>query len=191
MSSSLLNRLRDQDADAWRRLVELYYPLVRDWCLRARLQAEDAADVAQEVFRALAGNVMRFEREGGKNSFRGWLWGITHNQLIAHWRRRQRQPTGVGGTEAQRRIAAVAEPQFEEPSTAEAADDKQGLLRRAVELLRSEVSAPTWQAFWRTTVEGQAPAAVAADLGLTVNAVYLAKARLLRRLREEFGELIE
>src|SRR3954471_13063205 len=69
VSSSLLERLQMQDAEAWRRLVHLYYPLVCGWGRRAGLQAEDAADVAQEVFRALAGNVVRFQRAGGKNSF--------------------------------------------------------------------------------------------------------------------------
>src|SRR5438874_478715 len=68
VSSSLLQRLSVHDADAWRRLVRLYFPLVRGWCLRARLREEDAADVTQEVFRSLAGNVGRFRSEGGKNS---------------------------------------------------------------------------------------------------------------------------
>src|SRR5687768_13220345 len=78
VSSSLLAGLFAQDPEAWGRLVRLYYPLVRNWCLRARLQADDAADVAQEVFRALAGNVGRFERK---------------EQVI-----------GAGGTDAQRRF---------------------------------------------------------------------------------------
>lgn len=191
MSSSLLQRLTLNDADAWRRLVRLYYPLVRGWCLRARLREEDVADVTQEVFRSLAGSVGRFRREGGKNSFRGWLHGITHKHLLAHWRRRRQQPEGAGGSEAQERLALVPELSLEEPSVAEKADDRSRLLGRAVAFLRSEVEERTFQAFWRTAVEGHTPADVAADLGLSVNAVYLAKTRLLRRLREEFGELLE
>jgi RNA polymerase sigma-70 factor (ECF subfamily) len=188
-SSSLLERVRAQEPEAWRRLVRLYYPLVRGWCERAGLQAEDAADVAQEVFRALAGNVGRFRRDGGQNSFRGWLWGITRRQLLAHRRRRQAQPTAAGGTDAQRRLAELPEP--EERSEADIPGEYRALLRRALDLLRSGVEERTWQAFWRAAVEGQAPADVAADLGMSVNSVYLAKARLLRRLREEFGDLLD
>src|SRR5437868_410636 len=97
VSSTLLARLCGQDAEAWKRLVRLYYPLIRGWCERAGLQAADAADVSQEVFRALAGNITRFRPEGGRNSFRGWLYGITQRQLLAHRRRQQAQPAGVGG----------------------------------------------------------------------------------------------
>jgi RNA polymerase sigma-70 factor (ECF subfamily) len=189
VSSSLLDRLRLQDPEAWRRLVRLYYPVVRGWGERAGLQAEDAADVAQEVFRALAGNVDRFRRDGGKNSFRGWLWGITQRQILAHRRRRQGRPVAAGGTEANRLLAEV--PEADEPSSAAPPDDRHAVLRRALDLLRAEVEERTWQAFWRATVEGQAPADIAAALGMSVNSVYLAKARLLRRLREEFGDLLD
>jgi RNA polymerase sigma-70 factor (ECF subfamily) len=193
MSSSLLKRLRDQDADAWRRLVRLYYPLVRGWCQRSGLQAEDAADVAQEVFRALAGNVDRFEREGGQNSFRGWLHGITRRQLLAHWRRRKAGTAAAGGSEAQQWFADLPAATDDELSSVCAVfdDDRNGVLRRALQLLREGVAENTWQAFWRTTVDGHAPADVAADLGISVNAVYVAKARLLARLREDFGDLLD
>lgn len=190
MSSSLLQRLRDRDPDAWRRLVRLYYPLVRHWCLRAGLRTEDAADVAQEVFRALAGNVVRFDRDGGKNSFRGWLHGITRRQILAHRRHQNRQPEAAGGTDALRGLAQVPEAVVEEPSAAEDASERTGLLRRALAMLRHEVEERTFQAFWRAAVEGHTPADIAADLGMTVNSVYLAKARLLRRLRAEFGDLL-
>src|SRR5262245_3082593 len=84
VSTTLLERLQAQDPEAWRWVVRLCYPLVRGWCQRAGLQSADATDVAQEVFRALTVNVCRFRREGGKNSFRGWLWGITCKQLLGH-----------------------------------------------------------------------------------------------------------
>lgn len=189
-SSSLLERLKGQDPDAWRRLVRLYYPLVRSWCRRSGLQAEDAADVTQEVFRALAGNLAQFRRDAGRNSFRGWLWGITRRQLLCHWRRQHDQPAGIGGTAAQQRFAALPEPEEAALSTAEEVSERTGLLQRALGLLRAEVADQTWQAFWRVVIEGHAPADIAADLGMSVNAVYLAKARLLRRLREEFGDLL-
>ncbi len=189
VSSSLLERLQAQDVQAWQRLVHLYYPLVRRWGLRAGLQDEDAADLAQEVFRAVAGNVTRFRRGAGEHSFRGWLWGITRKQLLAHGRRRRRQPVGAGGSTAQQHLAEAPEPQ--DFSAAEQESDRVQLLRRAVALLREKVEEHTWQAFWRVVVEGQAPAEVAADLGISVALVYVAKGRLLARLREEFGDLLE
>ena len=191
MSSSLLVRLTARDAEAWQRVVRLFYPLVRGWCLRAGLAEHDAADVAQEVFRALSGNIERFRREGGQNSFRGWLWGITKNQVRNYRRARQAAVAGVGGTEAQRRLAEVCAPGDSSASDADPTpDERQQVLRRALAMLRRDVEERTWQAFWRAVVEGHAPADIAADLGMTANAVYLIKARLLRRLRDEFGELL-
>lgn len=194
MSSSLLDRLVERDPDAWKRIVRLCYPLVRSWCRRGGLQAEDSADVAQEVFRVLAMSISRFSSEGGQNSFRGWLYGITQRQLLAYWRRQRKEPTGAGGSEALEWFAGLSEA----ASVADASvasrlepDDRHELLRRALALLQQGVAEHTWQAFWRTAVEGQAAADVAADLGISVNAVYVAKARLLARLREEFGPFIE
>jgi RNA polymerase sigma-70 factor (ECF subfamily) len=193
MSSSLLDRLVERDAEAWKRVVRLFYPLVRGWCQRGGLGPEDAADVAQEVFRALAGNVVRFRRAGGENSFRGWLYGITQRQLLAHWRRQKEQPAGAGGSEAQQWFAGLPEEGSEVTgfSSVVAIDERQAVLRRALQMLRKGVNDKTWQAFWRAAVEGHAPADIAADLGMSVNAVYLAKARMLTRLRQEFGDLIE
>jgi RNA polymerase sigma-70 factor (ECF subfamily) len=192
MSSSLLDRLIEHDSEAWKRIVRLYYPMVRGWCQRGGLQAEDAADVAQEVFRALAGGVGRFRREGGQNAFRGWLYGITQRQLLAHWRRQKSEPTGVGGSEVLEWFAGVPEgaSAVDGGSSLAAPAERHELLRRAVALLKEGVAERTWQAFWRAAVEGHAPADIAADLGMSVNAVYVAKARLLARLREEFGGLI-
>jgi RNA polymerase sigma-70 factor (ECF subfamily) len=189
MSSSLLARLQLREPEAWQRLVRLYYPLVRQWCRRSGLQAADAADVAQEVFRALAGGVERFERDEGRNSFRGWLCGITKRQLLAYYRRNKGRPAASGGTEAQLRLAET--PEEELSSVADAPGERAGVLRRALALVRGDVEEHTWQAFWRSAVEGQSPAVIAADLGVSVNTVYLAKARLLRRLREEFGDLFD
>jgi RNA polymerase sigma-70 factor, ECF subfamily len=190
VSSSLLERIKLRQPDAWSRIVQLYYPLVRDWCQRAGLQAEDAAEVAQEVFRALAGNVDRFNRDGGSNTFRGWLRGITKRQLLAFWRHQKEQPIAAGGTTAQLRFAQIAAADVEEPSTADMASERMDLVRRALALVKADVEEHNWQAFWRVVVDGHAPADVAADLGISVNTVYLAKGRLLRRLREEFGGLL-
>jgi RNA polymerase sigma-70 factor, ECF subfamily len=191
LSTSVLERLKAEDPEAWNRVVHLYGPLVRKWCAGFGLQPQDAADVIQETFRALAGSIGRFEREGGKNSFRGWLWGITRKQ-VANFRRRQKAwPAGTGGTEAQKQLAQLPEECEDGESAVRPADERTLLLRRALGLLKADVEPRTWQAFWRVVVEGQAPQQVAEDLGLTTNAIYLLKARLLRRLRDEFGHLLD
>jgi RNA polymerase sigma-70 factor (ECF subfamily) len=188
-STSLLARVRVQDQAAWERLVTLYSPLVFRWCQRAGLQPVDAADVGQEVFAAVARNIQNFRHDRPGDTFRGWLFTITRNKL------RDRLPlppggAGAGGSDAQRQLAQV--PAEESGESEEDADDERKLLyRRAVDLISGEFEPRTWQAFWRVAVDGQRPEDVAGDLRMTVNAVYLAKSRVLRRLREEFALLID
>jgi RNA polymerase sigma-70 factor (ECF subfamily) len=183
-SLSLLERVRANDAEAWRRLVHVYSPLVYHWGKKAGLTGEDAADLLQEVFGAVAAGLGGFRRPGG--SFRGWLWGITRNKLADHYRRRAGRPEAAGGSDAHARLREVPE---QEPADDDVAGDQ--VVRRALELLRGDFEDHTWQAFWRTTVEEQDAARVAADLGMTVNGVYQAKSRVLRRLREELRELVD
>src|SRR5262245_48333359 len=124
VTSTLLARIRLQDEEAWRRLVQLFHPLVIGWCRRAGVQDQDAADVAQEVFRAVATDPGRFRRDNGRNSFRGWLHGITQRQLLAHWRRQRKQPRATGGSAAQERLGECAAPQDEAPSVVETANER-------------------------------------------------------------------
>lgn len=181
-SSSLLARLRGQDKDAWNRLVELYGPLVYTWCRQRGLHAEDAADVVQEVFRAVAASVKDFKPEG---SFRGWLWTITRNRMLDFFRRRQRQPSAIGGTDAQQRWAEIPESLDESDQGADAAGS---LVRRALAMIRPDFSEASWQAFVRVVMEDQLPEDVARDLAISPNAVYIAKSRIMRRLRDELAE---
>jgi RNA polymerase sigma-70 factor, ECF subfamily len=168
--------------------AHLFGPVVADWCRRAGLHEQDAADVQQEVFAAVARGVAQFHRDRPGDSFRGWLWGITQNKLRDYWRRRADQPRAAGGSDAQERLAQIA---FDESgkSSASAGRQRHGQFRRALECLRAEFEDRTWQAFWRVTVDGEAVADVAAQLKMTASAVYVAKSRVLRRLRDEFGDL--
>ena len=189
VAPSLLLRLRTQDGEAWQRLTVLFGPLVYSWCRREGLQPEDAADVQQEVFRAVARSIQQFQRARQGDTFRGWLWTITRNKLHDFWRQRQAQPAATGGTTAQRQMHEVAEAESVE-SACEAGLNGE-LLGRAIELIRVEFQERTWQAFWRVTVEEHNPADVAAQLGMSTGAVYIAKTRVLRRLREELGEVLD
>jgi RNA polymerase sigma-70 factor (ECF subfamily) len=190
VAASLLERLRTGEAGAWERLAGLYGATVYVWCRRAGVPEADAPDVSQEVFAAVARHIADFRRERPGDSFRGWLWTITRNKVRDHRRRHADQARAAGGTTAQEvmnQVAEAAAPESETEPEARSGD----LYRRALELIRSEFEERTWRAFLMVTVEGRLPADVAGELGTTPGAVYIAKSRVLKRLREEFGDVIE
>lgn len=187
---SLLDGARARDAAAWERLVSLYAPLVLFWCRGWGLKGDDAADVFQEVFQAVAVHIGGFRRERPGDTFRGWLRTITRNKVNDHFRRREHEPAGVGGSEARALLLQVpGSVPTEEPPVTEAMESE--LLHRALELIRAEFEPRTWQAFWQTAVEGRAAADVAADLSMSAGAVRVAKSRVLHRLRSDLGELLD
>lgn len=188
-SHTLLERVQQHDPEAWRRFAALYGPIVYRWGLRYGLQPHDAADVTQETFQAVAQYIQRFERRTLGNSLRGWLWAITRNKIRDHFRRRQKQPAAIGGSEAHDQLKQSPGPQEEVDESAEAVAAE--LSNRAMRLIQSEFEATTWQAFWATTVDGRYVADVATALGVTPAAVYKAKSRVLLRLRQELDGLLD
>jgi RNA polymerase sigma-70 factor, ECF subfamily len=188
-SLTLLARVRAHDEDAWGRLVSLYGPLVYGWCLRAGLQAADAADVGQEVFAAVARNIASFRRDQPGDSFRGWLYVITRSKISDNFAKRN--AAAEGGSDAQRRLENVTIDDAPGSDDASSPEDIRLLHRRAIELVRGEFEPRTWQAVWRVAAQGERPADVARELGMSVNAVYLAKSHVKKRLREEFDALID
>jgi RNA polymerase sigma-70 factor, ECF subfamily len=187
-SPSLLGRVRANEPAAWNRLVGLYAPLVWHWCRSCGLQDQDQADIFQEVFHAVAQHMDQFH-QSAQGTFRGWLRTITRNKIADLFRRSQRDPRGTGGSEAQRWLNQLPGPDlFHEDSQAERAAEKR-LIHRAMEMIRSEFTERSWQAFWRTTVDETAAVDVALDLGMSPGAVRVAKCRVLQRLREALGDL--
>jgi RNA polymerase sigma-70 factor, ECF subfamily len=186
-SVTLLRRVRERDQGAWDRLVRLYGPVVQRWCRKASLQESDAADVAQEVFLTVARRLDEFRREGPADSFRGWLYTITFHKVGDHLRRKERAGAPEGGTDARLRLEGMPERLPPE----EADEDDSGVVHRALELIRPEFGDRAWQMFWRATAGGEATQAIADDLGVTPDAVRMAKARVLRRCREELAGLAE
>jgi RNA polymerase sigma-70 factor (ECF subfamily) len=186
-ATSLLQRLRAREPAAWERLCRLYGPLVYRWCRSSGLQDTDAADVVQEVFRAVTVSLDRFHHEAPTDSFRGWLWGITRNKLHDHFRARAVNPAGVGGSDAQQQLLQV--PEVPPDSTADALKPDAVLVQRALSLIQIEFEERTCRAFWRAAVDGQATTDIARELGMTPRAVRQAKYRVLRRLRQELGEV--
>lgn len=187
-STSLIRRLQRQDSEAWERLVELYGPLVFHWCKSGDLSREDRADVFQEVFRAVARGIGNFTSEKRGSTFRGWLLVITQNKIRDH-HRRKKSALAEGGTEAYRRLMALADPDADESFIdSSGTSPTQDLIRRALDYVRGQVSEQTWSAFWRSAIDGQASSDVADELGISSGAVRKAKARVLTKLRCELGD---
>jgi RNA polymerase sigma-70 factor, ECF subfamily len=186
-SSSLLRRVKAQDAEAWRRLVRLYGPLVFLWCRRSGLDREGAADAVQEVWAAVATHIAEFRRDRPNDSFRGWLWTITRNKVCD--RLRDPEPPPVGGTTVQQAMAQIPD---DPPDSAQLVPgEKQIVMRQALELIRPEFEEQTWKAFWRAAVDERPAVEVAAELEITAGAVRQAKYRVLQRLRLEMEGLLE
>jgi RNA polymerase sigma-70 factor (ECF subfamily) len=188
-SSSLLARVRAREDAAWEKLVCLYGPLVYSWCRRAGLQPADAADVGQNVFVAVSRSIENFRHDRAGDSFRAWLFTIARRKICDHWSARGAEATGAA--EVQKRIEELAVEESSVSAASIPSEDTRALYRRAIELVRSEFEPATWDAFWKVTVEDQPPAEVALALGISRNAVYLAKSHVKRRLREEFDALLD
>jgi RNA polymerase sigma-70 factor (ECF subfamily) len=186
----LIERVINLDPDAWQRLSRLYSLLVYRWCRRAGLQDSDAADVVQEVFRAVAGGISRFRHDQPSDSFRGWLYTITKNKIHDHFRQHTARPDAVGGSDAQSQLLQIPDTLSAESDAGDEFDAASSIAHRALELVRGEFEERTWQAFLRTAVGGQAPAIVADDLEMSVGAVCTAKWRVLRRVRQELEGLL-
>jgi RNA polymerase sigma factor (sigma-70 family) len=187
--ASLLARLGDpQDRAAWQEFVALYGSLVYGFARNRGLQDADAADLTQEVFLAVAQAADRWKYDPKQGTFRGWLYGITRNKIAKFLKRRHLQPVGSGDTNAQRRLDE--QPDLgPDPQAAWELEFQKQLFRVAAAKIEGSFAPTTWQAFWRTAVEGKNAGVVAKELGLSVGAVYVAKSRVLARLIEEMQRL--
>ena len=188
-SLSLLERVKNQDRSAWERLGQLYGPLILHWCRLKGLQAADAENVRQEVFMAIHRAVGEFRREPPLLTFRRWLRTITKNKIIDHVRQEGKRPDAVGGGEWQRRIEALSADTPDDDSSAH--EEKSLLVRRALDLLRTDFEPQTWTAFWRVRIDGLSARAVAEELHISASAVHTACYRVRNRLEAEFAGLIE
>lgn len=185
-SLTLLERVRNQDQEAWQRLLYLYGPLVQYWCGKWGLQSADADDLQQDVFATIAHRLDSFRRDRPGDTFRGWLRVIAHRKFLDFCRKRKRLP--ATHLEGDLRSEAAATPDAE--AMEDPPEEVHRLHCRALELLRSQFEERTWQAFWQCAVDGRAPADVAADMNMTSVGVRKAKSRVLHRLREELGEVL-
>ncbi len=180
---SLLVRLGDaRDSAAWTQFVDLYAPLVYGYARKQGLQDADAADLAQEVLVNVAGAVGRLEYDPSRGSFRSWLFTIVRRKLSNRRRAQRTRREGTNGTSTEALLEQSPAPRAEQDQWE--AEWERGVFTWACEQVRKDVTVSTWQAFWRTAVDGESGKQVAADLGLSIPAVYHARSRILARLKE-------
>lgn len=181
---SLLQQLRNrQDSNAWSKFVQLYTPLVYQWVADLGIREPQRNDVVQEVFLVLLGKLSTFQYDPTK-SFRGWLRSITINK----------------SRDALRKLNRLTEPKFVAHLEMAQTNDtdlltqqeyRDHLAKAALKLMRIHFSAATWQACWEHVAKARPAKEVAQELGMSVNAVYLARGRVLRRLKQELDGLWE
>ncbi len=190
ISSTLLEQVRARRPEAWQRLVCLYGPVVYRWCRQYGVARDDAPDLVQEVFAAVALHIDGFHRHRPGDSFTAWLRTVTRNVIRGCFRSRHDRAVAQGGSDAQEWFLQV--PELPEPVEAsDSPETSSWIMPIGLDLVRAEFENHTWEAFRRVVIERQSPARVAVDLGMTIAAVYQAKSRVLRRLRQELDGLLE
>ena len=188
-STSLLDRVRERrDDSAWETLVAIYTPLIRGWLRRHAQLDDDAEDIIQDVLAVVVRRIPEFHREPRVGAFRAWMRTITINCFRDAWKSR-------------RRVKPAANSQIDE-FLQQLADPTSGLshiwnqehdqfiTQQLLNLIRGEFSDKTWRAFERFALSDEPAETVAADLGMTVNAVFIAKSRVLAALRREGAGLL-
>ncbi|MCA9257594.1 MAG: sigma-70 family RNA polymerase sigma factor [Planctomycetales bacterium] len=190
-SLSLLDRLRHSpENEGWNRLAELYTPLIRTWLQRYDVQDSDAHDLVQEVLLAVSKDLGTFEHHGQPGAFRGWLKAILINRLRKFWRARDRRPQASGDSAIEARLAQLDDP-ASELSRIWNREHDQYVLRQLLTLAEPHFEPTTWLAFCRVALEGAKADDVAQEMGISRNAVIIAKCRVLNRLRQEAEGLVE
>jgi RNA polymerase sigma factor (sigma-70 family) len=179
---SLLVRIRDpRDERAWGEFLEIYGPLVHRLARLKGLQDADASDLTQEVFRAVAQAIDRWDPDPNRGSFRAWLFRISRNLMVNFLISRSRQPIALG--DSSMRLLLEAQPAAGAESELFETEYRRRLFRWAADHVRPEFRENTWDAFWLSAVEGNAPKVVAEAIGMSLGAVYIARSRVLARIR--------
>jgi RNA polymerase sigma factor (sigma-70 family) len=190
-SLSLLHRLRHApESESWNRLVDLYTPLIRAWLRKYDVQDSDADDLVQEVLLAVSKDLAKFEHRGQPGDFRGWLKAILVNRLRNFWRARDRRPQARGDSNIDERLTQLDDPASEMSQIWNRQHD-QYVLRQLLALAEPHFAPSTWKAFCRVALDGERADVVAQELEISLNAVFVAKSRVLSRLRQEAEGLVE
>ncbi len=189
-SHSLIFRVKNPaDGAAWTEFLGIYQPVVFGMARRRGLQDADAQDVMQQVFLSISKSIEGWIPGDLQPPFRAWLTTIARNAITKALTRRPRD-AATGSTSMVELLDAQPDPQA--TTTEILAEARKELIRWATEQIRSEFSEATWSVFWRTAIEGVPIAEVAKSTGRSAGAVYVARYRVIARLREkvlEFSQL--
>jgi RNA polymerase sigma-70 factor, ECF subfamily len=189
-SLSLLDRLRvaRPSAPDWGRLQEIYLPLIRRWLGRVPGLGDETGDLSQEVFLVVVRELPRFQRRR-EGSFRAWLRKVTVNKIRAHLRRQHRRPV-VRQDLTDEFLDRLEAPNGDLAQEWDKEHDRH-LFEKLLAIVQPDFAPTTWKAFRRFVLEGHSAAQVAKELDLTEGAVLQAKSRILKRLRQEAGDLLK
>lgn len=188
---SLLQRLRETPDEAgWARFVDLYTPLLSRWLRQAGIDGSDADDLMQEVFVAVVREMPSFQHNSQRGAFRCWLRTILINRVRIHWNAQRATRGAAHATEKAQPIDALEDPTSDLNRQWDREHDAL-LAQRILQLIEKDFTSSTWHVFRRLVMEDAKPAEVAAETGLSINAVLLAKSRVLRRARSEIAGLID
>jgi RNA polymerase sigma-70 factor, ECF subfamily len=186
-SASLLDRLAGSPSEAdWRRLHDLYRPLLEGWAVRAGVPRADVDDLVQEVLLAVVRQIGGFDRRG-TGAFRGWLRTVLGRRITDHLRRQAVRPVATGDLAS--RLDELASPESELSRLWDREHDNH-VARQALRIVEPDFAPATWRAFRRQVIDGLPAADAAKEAGITLNAALLAKSRVLKRLRQEVAGLI-
>ncbi len=188
VASSILERAKLGDQDAFQSISKLYSGLVYYWC-RESLKPEDAEDVGQQVFVAVSRNLKTFRRERAEDSFRAWLRIITKAKIADHYRKTMNHEVAIGGEEQW--IDPAASEENDEENDEDIRRDTAMLYQRAMQFIQGEFAEKNVTAFLMLVVDGLSAKDISEKLSMSVNSIYLAKSRILQRLHIEFADLID
>lgn len=187
---SLLLQIRDLNNDgAWSQFVDAYAPLVYRYARRQGLQDADAADITQDVLRSVVRTAGEFVYDPTRGRFRTWLYTVTRNKVINHFAKAKHVAQTAGDTVTWQNIHEQPDPIAGDESEWDHEYERR-MFDWACERVRGEFRDATWQAFWLTAVEGKPSTEVAAQLEMSVGAVYIAKSRILAAMKVEVARLV-
>lgn len=185
---SLLFRAQTGTEDAWKDLTELYRPLILGWLSRQGVPAVDLEDLAQDVLLSVVRHLPSFEHSGNRGAFRAWLRTIVCSRTTDY--RRSTRTNGSGRSLPSTALQNIADPDSDLNRQWDEEHDR-FVIGCLLDLVAQDFEPTTMQAFRRTALDGATGADVAAELGISIAAVYMAKSRVLQRIRQEGEGLID
>jgi RNA polymerase sigma-70 factor (ECF subfamily) len=187
---SLLLRAQTGETDAWEHLICLYRPLILAWLNRQGVRGSELDDLGQEVLLSVVKHLPGFQHSGQRGAFRSWLRTIVCSRVADYWRAIDASTPAQGGSGAAAALQQMADPESELNRQWDEDHDR-FVLRCLLDLVEEEFEPITLKAFRRLALDGVSGAEAADELGMSVAAVYVAKSRVLARIRQEAEGLID